>query len=227
MSRSRHSEHRRWRRVSRQAANCYQTLARQNRKFLGENLWTSHGATIMNEPAIEELMELARRVPAPPGQNFTGASEAEISGLETGIGRPLSPGLRRWLKVVNGAMLGPGGVFGIRGPRDFLSIEKYLTIYPEWRSFGWVPVASDGVGDYWAAVPQGPDGGTDWVAFVNTEDDPASIDRYVASSVPHFMKFLLESDLGETRWPGDRAYDLEHDPALAAAPEGKAAWSSR
>ena len=181
----------------------------------------------MNDPAIDELMELARQVQAPPGQHLTGASDTEIMCLADEIGRTLSPGLRRWFGAVNGAMLGPGGIFGRRGVRDFLSIKKYLAIYPEWRSLGWVPIASDGVGNYWVAVPQGPDGNPDWVAFVDTHENPASVDRYVASSVLRFIRFLLESELGETRWPGDREYDLEHDPALVIVPEEKAAWSSR
>lgn len=180
----------------------------------------------MNDPNIEELIELARQAPTPPGQHLTGASEAEISDLEVQIGRTLSPGFHRWLKTVNGAMLGPGGMFGIRETRDFLSIRKHLAIYPEWLSSGWVPVASDGLGNYWVAVPQGPDGSPDWVAFIDPHEDPASIDRYVASSVLRFIWFLLKSELGETRWPGDRDYDLEHDPSLLMVPEEKAAWSS-
>jgi cell wall assembly regulator SMI1 len=181
----------------------------------------------MNDPALEELMELARQAPAPPGQRLTGASEADIAKLENEIGRTLSGGYRRWLMAANGAMLGPGGMFGIRDKRDFLSTEKYLALHPEWQSLGWVPIAGDGLGNYWVVVPQGPDGTSDWVAFVDTHEDPANVDRYVASNVLKFVRFLLESELGETRWPGDRGYDLERDPALAAAPEDKAAWSPR
>jgi hypothetical protein len=180
----------------------------------------------LKDPTIEELISLGRRVPAPPGQEFTGASEEDIAALETGIGRNLSLGLHRWLRVVNGAMLGPGGVFGIRDPRDFLSIEKYLRIYPEWRTLGWVPIASDGVGNYWVAVPQGPDGSADWIAFIDTHENPATVDRYVASNFLRFMRFLLKSELGETRWPGDKRYDLECDPALANVPVEQAPWSS-
>ncbi|SRR5260370_15391812 len=181
----------------------------------------------MNEPTIEELIDLARRAPAPPGQDLVGASEEEIDGLESEIGRSLSPASRGWLRAVNGAMLGPGGIFGVRKAKDFLSIRKHLNIYPEWRTKGWIPIASDGVGNYWVVIPQGPDGNPDWVAFIDIHEDPGSIDRYFASSVPRFIKFLLESELGERRWPTDRAYDLEHDQALIAAPEEKAPWSPR
>jgi cell wall assembly regulator SMI1 len=181
----------------------------------------------MNDPAITDLINLARRAPSPPGQELTGASETEIQSLENEIGRTLSPGFRRWLRVVNGAMLGPGGIFGIRNSRDVLSIIKYLNLCPEWKSVGWVPIAGDGLGNYWVVVPQGPDGGPDWVAFVDMHEDPATVDRYFASSVPRFIEFLLKSELGETRWPADREYDLEQDPPLSTAPEEKAPWSPR
>lgn len=181
----------------------------------------------MNDPAITDLINLARRAPSPPGQELTGASEMEIQSLENEIGRTLSPGFRQWLSVVNGAMLGPGGIFGIRNSRDVLSITEYLDLFPEWKSAGWIPIAGDGLGNYWVVVPQGPDGGPDWVAFVDVHEDPATVDRYFASSVPRFIEFLLKSELGETRWPADREYDLEQDPPLSAAPAEKGPWSPR
>jgi hypothetical protein len=181
----------------------------------------------MNTPTVEELIELARRAPAPPGQDFVGVRDEDIAEAEAKIGRPLSNGLRRWLHSVNGAMLGPGGVFGIRDADDVLSFEKYLRIYPEWRKRSWVPVASDGVGNYWVAVPFGPDGSPDWIAFVDTHEDPLNVSRYAASNFLHFMRFLLNSELGETRWPGDKEYDLEHDPALVNVPVEQAPWYRR
>jgi hypothetical protein len=173
------------------------------------------------------LIKLAKRAPAPPGQELVGASETEIQNLENEIARPLSPGFRSWLRAVNGTMLGPGGIFGIRNSRDTLSIIKYLNSYPEWKSAGWVPIAGDGLGNIWVVVPQGPDGGPDWVAFVDVHEDPAAVDRYFASSVPRFIEFLLRAELGETRWPIDREYDLEQDPPLSAASEEEAPWSPR
>lgn len=180
---------------------------------------------MINDPVIAELVDLARRAPSPPGHELTGASEAEIKSLESEADRTLSPSFERWLKAVNGAMLGPGGLFGIRNAKDFLSIRQYWDIFPEWKSMGWIPVAGNGLGDYWVAVPRGPDGDPDWVAFINTHEDPLEVERFFASSVTRFVKFLLESELGERRWPADREYDLEHDPSLAATPEEKAPWS--
>jgi hypothetical protein len=182
---------------------------------------------MIRPPTLDELIELAQRAPAPPGQVLSGASDEELYGLGSLVGRSLPAGLRQWLRVVNGAMLGPGGVFGIRPRRDYLSIQKYLRIYPEWASLGWIPVASDGVGNYWVIVPCGPDGSPDWVAFVDIESNPASVDRYVASDFMRFMRFLLEAELGESRWPSDRDYDLERDPKLGIAPEELAAWVRR
>lgn len=181
----------------------------------------------MTEPAIGELIALAHRVPAPYDQVFAGASETDLVAFESRVGHIVPPGFRAWLRTVNGAMIGPGGVFGIRDPSDILSIERHLRIYPQWRQTEWLPVASDGLGNYWVTLPLGPDGSSDWVAFVDTHQDPGVVDRYVASSFPRFMGFLLQSELGETRWPGDKEYDLRLDPALASAPAEKSAWTRR
>lgn len=145
----------------------------------------------MNAPTLDQLTELARRVPAPPEQEFKGASYEELRSLEARISRSLPSELRQWLQIINGAHIGPGGVFGTRPRRDYLSIEKYLSLFPEWVTFGWIPVASDEMGNYWVVVPNGPDGSPNWVAFINTESDPNSVDRYAASDFMYFMRFCL------------------------------------
>jgi hypothetical protein len=181
----------------------------------------------VKDPEIDELLALARRCPAPPGEVFAGATEQEIAGAETMAGRSFPSGLRGWLGVVNGAMIGPGGIFGVRDANEFLSIDRYFKMFPEWRDSGWIPVASDGVGNYWVSVPEGPDGSRDWIAFVDVRPDPVSVDRYFSSSFLIFLRFLLEAELGEKRWPTDREYTLERDPALSYAPKGQEPWAHR
>jgi hypothetical protein len=95
-------------------------------------------------------------------------------------------------------MVGPGGLFGVCEAKDPLSIEGCLKIFPEWSRLGWVPIASDGVGDYWVTAP-GTESSPGWVAFVDVHKDPETIDRYAASSVFHFLDFLLSAELGDKR----------------------------
>ena len=153
----------------------------------------------------------------------SGASGQELDEFEVRTGLRITSQLREWLATVNGAMVGPGGLFGVRPVRDVLSIEYYLKIYPEWCQDGWLPIASDGLGNFWI-VAVGPDGSGGWVAFVNTHNDPDSIDYYVASTVFRFLDFILRSELGERGWPESRDYVLERDPDLQRVPESLTAW---
>jgi hypothetical protein len=41
------------------------------------------------------------------------------------------------------------------------------------------------------------------------------------------LRFLLEAELGPSRWPREMEYDLQMDPALVAVPAGKEPWSAR
>ena len=103
---------------------------------------------------LADLRALALRVPAPPGYTMpAGASETAFKNFERRTGLQLTAPFRAWLAEINGAMIGPGGLFGVREPSDFLSIEKCLRMYPKWRELGWVPVASDGTGNYWVTAP--------------------------------------------------------------------------
>jgi SMI1/KNR4 family protein SUKH-1 len=170
---------------------------------------------------------LALRVPAPPGYTLPGgASEEELNDFEARTVLPIAVQLRAWLVEVNGAMIGPGGLLGVRGPRDFLSIDNCLRMYPEWRELGWVPIASDGTGNYWVTLP-GPDGSDGWVAFIDTHLDPEAINDYAASTVFRFLGFLLESELGNRGWPGNRKYVLARDPGLSSVPDSLVPWRWR
>jgi hypothetical protein len=181
---------------------------------------------MLTDPGPDGLIALARRVPMPPEYQLpAGASEHEIGTFETCVGLKVPSQLRAWLEKVNGAMAGPGGLFGARGATDFLSIEKYLKIFPAWRRLGWLPIASDGLGNYWVVVP-GPDGSAGWVAFIDVHSDPEAIDYYAASTVFRFLGFLLNSELGEQGWPRTRQYVVEHDHGMENVPESLSPWRS-
>jgi len=121
-------------------------------------------------------------------------------------------------------MVGPGGLFGIWPASDSLSIDGYLRLFPSWTASGWVPIAGDGLGDYWVTVPDATDGLEAVVAFVDVHQNPEAVDHYAASGVLHFLRFLLKSELGEKRWPRDPAYVLTADPGMIALPEDLMPW---
>jgi hypothetical protein len=52
------------------------------------------------------------------------------------------------LRVCKGEAICAGGVFGARPDQDFLDVAAHLALHPQWKSFGWPPVAGDGCGNY-------------------------------------------------------------------------------
>jgi hypothetical protein len=104
------------------------------------------------------------------------------------LGQRLRPELRTWLSICGGAAIGPGGVFGQRPDRPHLDMVKIREMHPQWRVLGWLPVASDGCGNYYVLAEDGT------VGFVDPKNDPGKINRHAASNVLSFMTDLLTAD---------------------------------
>ena len=117
-----------------------------------------------------------------------GPSPAELAVLADRLGQPLPPALRTWLSMCNGAAIGPGGVFGERPDRRFLDMAWFWDLYPEWRGLGWIPVASDGCGNYYVLTADGT------VGFVETMSDTEKLARQAAPDLLSFMTGLLAAD---------------------------------
>lgn len=136
---------------------------------------------------------------------WAGASPERIAGLEAAVGHTLPAALRAWLAECDGVIAGPGSIYGVD------EIVELLGLLPEWRDRGWVLVANDGCGDHYVV-----DAASGTVFFVDQAD--LDVAAYaVGSGLSVFLEFLLESELGERRWPFDASYVLDRDPALAAA----------
>jgi hypothetical protein len=63
-----------------------------------------------------------------------------------------------------------------------------LDMYPEWRSFGWLPVAGDGFGNCYVLAQDGT------IGFVEAVVDPDRIQRHVSSDLLSFMIDMLAAD---------------------------------
>jgi len=161
---------------------------------------------------LREVLELVPLAHGDPEDVVRGATEEELSVLEADLGLGLPADLREWLRLCRCSTAGPGGLFGVSPGRDWLDIRAVLTIVPVWRRLGWIPVASDGCGNYYVldtTVPGGP------VGFVEMIDGEDRIQFYVASDFRVFLRELLTDEISTTGWPFDVAYIRNADPRLS------------
>lgn len=127
--------------------------------------------------------------------------ERKLEGLEQ---------LRAWFGVMNGGVL-EGAVYGLGDSSNWLTIDFVYSLFPGWKSNGWVPIASDGCGNYYVAPTKNEFGTGLPIVFI---DSGESLDRpayIVASDIWIFLEGLMRTELtGGTDWP----WPVEADPAL-------------
>ncbi|MBL7259931.1 SMI1/KNR4 family protein [Paractinoplanes lichenicola] len=127
------------------------------------------------ETDFSGVLRLLKQVPLPPeGETIRGADDAEIERLRH---LPLPGEFVQWLRVCNGSVAGPGGLFGVE---MVLAVSGF---HPEWAGRGWIPVAGDGNGNTYVL-----DAGA--VFFVDAMDD-GELDYMVASDLKSFLESLL------------------------------------
>jgi len=152
-----------------------------------------------------------------------GATKETLCGFVDRTGLVVPEPLAEWLRDVNGARIGPGGVLGIRPDDPYCDIETILHGYPEWVPNGWIPVAGDGCGNYYVL---GPDCGMHPICFINTSSDYLKPAYLVASGIWPFLRFLFDYEIGERRWPFSRAYVIAHDPGITSCSVARMPWDT-
>jgi SMI1 / KNR4 family (SUKH-1) len=164
---------------------------------------------------LHRALELARlvagiqRVDLPPG-----IGDAEIDALGRRIGAEIPEELRRWLRVCNAPLIGPGGIYGVCPDNPFLDIESRLHLHPEWLSLGWLPIAGDGCGSYYMLELNHQHDHTSPVSFVDERDYHTAL-YCVASGYCSFIGLYLREEFGDDFWPFDKERILLEDPELA------------
>jgi SMI1 / KNR4 family (SUKH-1) len=171
------------------------------------------------------VADLLRKVPMEPGYVIpTGVREEEIGAFETRTGLKIPTDLAEWLRVSNGPIVGPGGIFGVRPERADMDIEAMYRRYPQWKVQGWIPIAGDGSGNYYATT--GGKNAATPVFFIDTHDDPDEAAFIVASNVWIFLHFLFRRELGEKGWPFAADKVLAEDPAIEQYPNLTLPWDA-
>lgn len=171
---------------------------------------------------IDDVLQLLEQVPRPPDdRGYSGASEEQLRSLSEFLGMPLPADLREWLRVCNGVVAGPGGVYGT------VDITTVLGIHPEWRDAGWIPVAGDGTGNHYVVDTRRRHLDTDAVFFIDVMEDPTALSYIAASTLRLFLTALLRKELGDRAWPFQQSYVASSDPALLAVhPPALLPWAS-
>jgi hypothetical protein len=173
----------------------------------------------------QRVQRLLGLVPRDPQQSLPGgASDAQLADLAARLGLSLPPVLTAWLRMCNGAAIGPGGLFGARPDNASFDLAERSALYPQWRAVGWLPIAGDGCGNDYVLITTGRLVG--FIAFIETMADPDRLDYLVASDLWRFLVFLLERELGDRRWPFDATAVLQADPRLADGPNDLMPWQT-
>jgi len=175
---------------------------------------------------FQQIRDMLARLPQPTDEALpSGTTDEVINGAQTAMGVRFPESFREWLKISNGPCVGPGGMFGVQTQRRSLDIEELLTIYPEWRT-QWIPVAGDGCGNYYV-MPTATDAGIEPpVIFFDTTESTKKPAYVVASSLPHFLVFLFEEELGESYWPFRKERVLAVDPDLKPYKDVPLPWDA-
>lgn len=175
-------------------------------------------------PNFDRVLGLLTHVPRPPGASEpSGASIEQLQDLEETLQQPIPAELKAWLLRCNGVIAGPGVLYGARPADHALDLATARAAWTEWAGHGWIPVASDGSGN--AFVLQRPEPHEPSpVYFVDCSDNPDRLAYVVASSLESFLRFLLERELGEERWPFNSSYVLAEDPGIREIEGAPVPW---
>lgn len=171
------------------------------------------------EDKVIEMIQQVRPIGDTPVRVMP-ATDTEIKAFENAHGFILPDEVRSWFRRCDGANIRPGGLDSLFPKDHVVCLDWHFKRYPEWKSKGWIPLASDGCGDLYVLTKDVlvPATGTHPVFFLD-QADFAKPDYVVASGVWRFLFFLLEDELLRERgeagyWPFDRERVLALDPAL-------------
>jgi len=168
---------------------------------------------------IRELLKTAERQPEEP--LLLGASESQLMTAESILNMKIPVELEKWLRIVNGSCVGGKAILGVALDRRSLDAVETLEFYTQWKEKGWFPVACDGCGNFYVLVLSHE---PHPVAFVDVQYDSNGLAYLVASRLTTFIRGLIGLELGEKRWPFDRAFVIQSDPGIACLDIAPLPW---
>jgi len=140
--------------------------------------------------------------------------DAHIDELESATGHAISKIYREWLHRYD--LVSLEGCYFIPAAELF---RHQLDRLPR----GWINVANDGCGDYFALVTTSEFGLPEPVVFLDAYE-PVENCYIVASDFSHFVEGQLLDNPEIFHWPFDREQTLQIDPDLVLARNVRLPW---
>lgn len=160
----------------------------------------------------DEEVRMLKELPSP--KPFEGISRQVILSYSASISIPFPESLVDWLELVNGAHVDSQALVGIKSTCA-MDIDALFQLFPCWKSSGFIPVATDGCGNYYVIITNNSYGVCFPVAFIDHEKSILKPDYLVASDFRIFVCAFIRKELGLTKgWPFDKAKMVEIDPNL-------------
>ena len=172
------------------------------------------------ETQIFRLLKKSGELCYPP------VSNQQLNQGRKSLGIDLPEDLMRWLTLCNGTLAGAGGIYGLYPEKSWVDAVKILGLSPEWRGLKWIPVASDGCGNFYVLVCGG-EAVRPPVAFVDTIRDRQSLAYAVGSNLWTFIYFYLHREYearSKRHWPFDKKWVLGIDPDFANVKVAPLPW---
>ncbi len=167
----------------------------------------------------DDVIRLIRRATLPPDTKLpSGATSSEIEELSFRYAQQFPAEFYDWLSQCNAPPIGPGGFYGVNPAPRWLLVETHLEQHPGWIEKQWIPVAGDGLGNYYVLDAERNLESRHPVYFIDHEFSFYDPKYVVASNLWIFLWFLLTDELkaerSVSRWPFNKSFVLNNDPDL-------------
>lgn len=144
----------------------------------------------------------------------------EIDQLEKWIGYPLPSAYREWLQTFESGDIDTVSIFGMRGEGNLRQQQA------DHLKRGWLNIAFDGCGNYYALVLNGELGLKEPIIFIDSYRELS--DAYiVASDFQHFLRGQVARESDEWHWPFIMEQTANFDPDMLTAINVKFPWDEQ
>lgn len=162
----------------------------------------------------DEILNIGNSRPELKFEN--GISMGELNLVLQSYNLQANEDLFEYFGTINGIIIGPGALLGIKRNLPFLSVEFYKNLNSFILSEKILPIASDGTGNIYVLILDKSDIRYGSVYFIELHSTSFCLEYVVASSLSKFIEFILKFHHGEAlnKWPYNKQFMEEFDSDL-------------